>query len=356
MNSRRGFLKTLGGVGAVCAYPSLGVSAAYATPENNEADMTTSAFEDRIQPQAKSMKISIFSPSGVVLNRQSLDSAKTQLEQLGALVHVDESADKRFFGFAGSDEDRLDAIMRVAQDDCDIALAARGGYGLNRLLDRIDWQKIARSVADGKRWCGHSDFTAFQMGLLAHTGAPSWAAPMAVSDFSLIDAHGKRSPKLDPVTTSRFMAAMRDEVKSVQFQTQANFSGLDVKGLLWGGNVSMLSSLLGTGHFPKIAQGILFLEDINERPYRIERNLLQLHQAGAFDSQKVVILGDFGYWKPLPVDMGYKLSDVIDYIRSVTKTPILTGLPFGHISTKVTLPVGLQAQLIVDQHTAQIHW
>lgn len=340
--TRRKFIKTLG---ASCALlPSFSAPFAYAVPELDS------------QAQSKTMKITIFSPSGAVLNGKSLTSAKQQLELLGAEVHVDESANSRYFGFAGTDQDRLAAVMRAALDDANIALAARGGYGFNRLLDHIDWETIAHSVEKGKQWCGHSDFTAFQLALLAHTGAPSWASPMAVSDFSLVNAQGKRLPQLDPLTTASFIATMRGELKNTHFNTEANFSGLDVQGMLWGGNLSMMVSLLGTPHFPKVQQGILFLEDINERPFRIERNLLQLHQAGILNEQKAIVLGDFGYWKPQPIDMNYKLSDVIDYIRSLTTTPILTGLQFGHVFTKVTLPVGRASRLIVDQHSAQILW
>jgi muramoyltetrapeptide carboxypeptidase len=102
--------------------------------------------------------------------------------------------------------------------------------------------------------------------------------------------------------------------------------------------------------------GVLFLEDVNEHPYRIERTLLQLHHAGVLAEQKAVVLGAFSGWRPSPLDRGYTLKTAVAHLRSVTKTPILTGLPFGHVPTKVTMPVGARVQLLVDGREALIGW
>ena len=118
----------------------------------------------------------------------------------------------------------------------------------------------------------------------------------------------------------------------------------------------MLNSLLGTQHLPKIKGGILFLEDVNEHPYRIERNLLQLAQAGILDAQKAIVLGEFSAWRKSPLDRGYNLKSAIAAVRAVTKTPILTGLPFGHVATKVCLPVGAKVELLVQGRDVLIGW
>jgi muramoyltetrapeptide carboxypeptidase len=101
---------------------------------------------------------------------------------------------------------------------------------------------------------------------------------------------------------------------------------------------------------------VLFLEDVNEHPYRIERSLLQLHQAGVLDAQKAILLGAFSDWKKSPLDRGYGLKTVVDVLRRVTRTPILTGLPFGHVPTKVTLPVGARVQLVVQARDVLMGW
>jgi muramoyltetrapeptide carboxypeptidase len=107
---------------------------------------------------------------------------------------------------------------------------------------------------------------------------------------------------------------------------------------------------------PRIKGGVLFLEDVNEHPYRIERSLLQLHQAGVLDAQKAVVLGQFTDYKKSPLDRGYTLKSAIDHLRSVCSVPILTGLPFGHVPTKVCLPVGRRVTLAVQGRDVFIGW
>ena len=294
----------------------------------------------------------VFAPAGVQWRSAALTRARRRLGELGFEVTLDPSVRARHLRFAGPDEARLATLYRVADAAPSVALACRGGYGLTRLLDQVRWKLLARSVERGTRWVGHSDMTVLQMGLLAHTGCGSWAGPMALDDFSRTDAAGG----VDEVTRDCFAEAMAGELEAVGFRTEPGFDGLAAKGLLWGGNLTMLCSLLGTKHWPEVKNGILFLEDVNEHPYRIERQLLQLHQAGVLARQKVVVLGAFSAWKPSPLDRGYNMKTVVALLRSVSRTPILTGLPFGHVHPKVTLPVGRRVQLLVEGRNVLIGW
>ncbi len=294
----------------------------------------------------------IYAPAGVELRTAALTLARQRLSQLGFAVTMDPGLRGRHQRFAGDDDARLAAIHRVAEAAPSVALACRGGYGLSRLLDRIDWRLLAQSVERGTRWVGHSDLTALQLGLLAHTGAVSWQGPMACEDFGRSDEQGGT----DEVTVGCFTEAMSGELEAVGFRAEAGFDGLDVKGRLWGGNLAMLLSLLGTPHWPKVSGGVLFLEDVNEHPYRVERALLQLHQAGVLGRQKAVLLGDFSGWRKSPLDRGYTLKSAIAHLRQVCSTPILTGLPFGHVPTKLTLPVGAKVQLVVDGRNVLVGW
>ena len=293
-------------------------------------------------------QLTLFTPAGVLLNGQGVRLAAQRLTGFGYEVRIDAGALLKHQRFGGDDETRLVALHRIAQESPDIALATRGGYGLTRMLDRIDWRLLARSVERGTRWVGHSDMTTLQLGLWAHTGARSWAGPLAVDDF------GREA--VDDVTQACFMEAMSGELEAVGFRTEAGFDGLGVAGTLWGGNLCMVNSLLGTPHWPGVKGGVLFLEDVNEHPYRIERGLLQLRQAGVLDAQKAVILGAFSHYKKSPLDRGFALKGVVQYLRSQTRTPILTGLPFGHVPTKVSLPVGAKVQLLVQGRDALIGW
>ena len=294
----------------------------------------------------------VYSASGVELRTAALKLARQRLGAMGFEVTLDASVRARHQRFAGDDDARLETLHRIADAAPSVAMACRGGYGLSRLLDRIDWPRLARSVEQGTRWVGFSDLTALQLGLLAHTGATSWHGPMACDDFGRSDEGGG----VDDVTRDCFAEAMSGELEALGFRTEPGFDGLQLRGQLWGGNLTMVLSLLGTPHWPKLRGGILFLEDVGEHPYRIERMLLQLHQAGVLQRQKAVLLGAFSDWRKSPLDRGYTLKTVVARLRSVCDTPILTGLPFGHVQTKVTLPVGLRVELAVQGRDVMVGW
>lgn len=299
--------------------------------------------------------LTLFSPSGVVLRPPLLRLAARRLGALGFEVALDEAALARAERFAGDDATRLAAIHRVAAAAPRVAMATRGGYGLTRLLDRIRWRLLARSVERGTMWLGHSDFTALHCALLAHTGAPGWAGPMALDQFARAEEEGG----VDEVTAGCLGEAARGELEAIGFRTEAGFDGLARRGPLWGGNLAMLCSLLGTRHFPRPEQvrgGILYVEDVNEPPFRIERRLLQLAQAGVLGTQRALLLGHFTNWKPTPADRGYRLRSVVAYLRATTRVPVLTGLPLGHVPTLVTLPFGRRAELAVAGRDVFVAW
>lgn len=299
--------------------------------------------------------LTLFAPSGVVLRAPDLRLATKRLGGMGFDAHIDESALARHQRFAGDDSTRLAALHRVAAAAPSIAMATSGGYGITRLLDGIDWKLMARSVERGTRWVGHSDFTAVQLGMLARGAGSSWAGPMGTTDFSRAQAEGG----VDEVTRDCFCEAMSGELEAVGFRTEAGHDGLGVSGRLWGGNLSMVLSLLGTRHWPGpkvIKGGILFLEDVNEHPYRVERALLQLQQAGVLQSQKAVVLGAVSAWKPSVSDRGYNLKSMVERVRAGMRTPLITGLPFGHVHPKVTLPVGRKVELLVQGRDVLMGW
>ena len=300
----------------------------------------------------KTTLIQVYTAAGVELRGDALRRASARLKALAFGVELDASVKLRHQRFAGDDEERLATLYRVADAAPSIAMACRGGYGMTRLLGAIDWKRIARSVAKGTRWVGYSDMTALQMGLFAHRGAPSWAGPMACDDFGRADDEGG----VDDITRDCFVEAMTGALKAVGFRTEAGFDGLHAKGVLWGGNLAMLCSMLGTPHFPRVKGGILFVEDVNEHPYRVERCLLQLHQAGVLAQQKAVLLGAVSDYRASPLDRGYTLKSAVAYLRAVSRTPLLTGLPFGHVRTKVSFPLGQRVELAVQGRDVLVGW
>jgi muramoyltetrapeptide carboxypeptidase len=229
----------------------------------------------------------------------------------------------------------------AAEPRVDVALALRGGYGWSRLLDRLDFAALARA---GKRWLGHSDFTAFQLAALAHAGLTTFAGPMAAYDF------GAAEPSA--YTEAHCFGLLAGE----RYAVDCTLDGPDlaVDGTLWGGNLAMVAHLAGTPHCPRIDGGILFLEDVGEQPYRIERMLYQLHFAGLLARQRAVLLGEFNGYAPGANDNGFDFAAVVAQARARFGVPICTGLPFGHCPDKLTLPVGGRCALTVRSGAARL--
>lgn len=284
----------------------------------------------------------VIAPSGAVSNPDLLKSGADNLKRLGFKVRVDKQAKLVQERFAGSDKQRLQAIDRATHQPLGIVMAARGGYGLTRLLPHIDWRGVADS---GKIFVGHSDFTAFNLALLAQTGAISYTGPVLTADFA--------QKKVNPLTADLFCEVMRGELEILSFESPEG-DAFDGRGILWGGNLAMLVSLLGTPYFPKIRNGILFVEDVNEHPYRVERLLLQLAQAGVLGRQKALLLGAFTDYKLGTQDRGYDLASVIAYIRQTVGIPVIPGLPYGHTPVKATLPIGAKVGLATEEGMAHL--
>jgi muramoyltetrapeptide carboxypeptidase len=171
---------------------------------------------------------------------------------------------------------------------------------------------------------------------------------------------GWRMPIEKPQNTIIKIAAQAMNTPAIAKKDKKNSSFNIHNATLWGGNLSVLSSVVGTPYLPVCAtdkSGILFIEDVAEHPYRIERNLTQLLHAGVLGKQKAIIFGQFTNYKLFPqADKGYKLQSVIDWLRMQVKCPVLTGLPMGHVATKVVLPFGEKVTLAVDGRDALLVW
>ena len=299
--------------------------------------------------------IYLYSPSGAVRDKASFKRGLKRLTALGYEVEVDEAASTRHQRFAGDDETRLAAIHRAAASGADIALISRGGYGLTRLLPHIDYQAVTKAIDKGLQFVGLSDFTAFQMAVLAKTGAVTWAGP-ALDDFGA-------EAGVDDIMQACFEDMATGQGEGCGWQLPKPAPGVAPlsdctlePATLWGGNLAMLASLVGTPYLPAIKGGILFIEDVGEHPYRVERMLAQLLYAGVLAEQKAIIFGQFSDYKLTAHDKGYKLANVVSWLQGQVKAQVLTGLPFGHIPTKVLLPVGQRVTLAVEGRDAFLLW
>lgn len=291
----------------------------------------------------KGIGIAVVSPGGYPPDDAQLARGITLLEEQGCLVHNYYDPSEKYLRFGGNDMVRAAQLHAAADDpEVQIVMALRGGYGLSRILPMLDFTYLAES---GKLFVGHSDFTALHMGLLADSGKVSFAGPMVCGDFG--------STQTSDFTLAHFWQSLTQPEQTVKVQTPQN-PAIEAEGVLWGGNLAMLTHLLGSTYFPQIEGGILFLEDINEHPYRIERMLLQLLHAGVLGRQQAILLGDFSGYRLSEYDNGYDFNAMLAHIRSRVATPILTGLPFGHIADKLTLPVGCRAQLVSQKNSFEL--
>jgi muramoyltetrapeptide carboxypeptidase len=250
----------------------------------------------------------------------------------------------------------LSAIQRAAASGANVAMISRGGYGLTRILPDLPYKALAKAIDKGTQFVGLSDFTAFQNALLAKTRAVTWAGPALGEDFGAEQPDDIMEACFDDMLSGQGEGAgWRLSAACVKAQTKTD--GLWARNaLLWGGNLTVLCSLLGTPFFPQVKQGVLFLEDVGEHPYRVERMLTQLLHTGILAQQKAIVLGQFTQYKLTPHDQGFQMQSVVNWLRAHTKVPVLTDLPFGHVSTKVCLPVGQRVSLLVENRDALLLW
>lgn len=295
----------------------------------------------------------VISPSGAVTDTVRLEAATANLAAAGFKLRFDRSALKQHQRFAGRDEERAASFTRAAQQAARIVMITRGGYGITRYLDSLDFEALAGA---DKHWVGFSDFTAFQLAMLAKAGAVTW------SGATLLESFGAPSlAEVDANTLDGFVDAMNGSLEVLGFPYRGPRE-VDVRGVLWGGNLTMLCSLLGTPFFPKVRKGILFIEEVNEHPYRIERSLAQLLHAGVIDAQQAVVFGYCNGYRLYENDRGYDLPAVFKWLQARTRTPILTGLPHGHIvadekgryTTRLTLPHGARVGLATEGRTCYL--
>ncbi len=296
----------------------------------------------------RALSAGFFAPSGYLPDPTVMDRAAAFFSGRGWRVSAGDSAFAREQRFAGSDSLRAQELQRFATDrSLDVAIAARGGYGLSRILDRLDYEAIA---AAGVPLVGYSDFTAFNLALLARSGAISFQGP-AASDFA-------RGPEA-AFTIEHFFLALSQAAPELEFSVAQPVlapAQLDLRGRLWGGNLSMVCALLGTPYFPRVRGGILFLEDVNEPAYRIERMLLQLLHSGVLERQKAIVLGEFTPMPQLENDNGYDLAAALQAVHERCAAPMVCGLPFGHGRRRVTLAVGAAARLTVSAGRARLRF
>jgi muramoyltetrapeptide carboxypeptidase len=296
---------------------------------------------DTIKPPALDSgdKIAIVSPASNEA-AERFDKAVERFREYGYYVEESIHARGRHYYFAGTDDERAEDFNRALRDESVKAIiASRGGYGSSRILDKIDYSTAARNP---KIIVGGSDLTAILWAIHQKTGLTTFYGPMAL----------QTGAGLDEFTRNSLWNTLRGK-SAGEFKAPAGYNPYvifpgKVRGKLIGGCLSLAATLLGTEYFGDVTGKILFLEEIGEKPFRIDRMLTHLRNAGVFDKIAGLMLGDFYKCWQEDDEESPTLPVMIKEIIGGRKIPVLAGLPFGHNDTKMTIPMGIETELDCD--------
>lgn len=335
------FVKSVSAATLFSSFPLISVAA-----KNN--------FEEQnvLKPKAlnKGDLIGIVTPGSYITQDELNDSIKN-IESLGfKAVYSDKVLEMNGY-FSANDKDRADDLMNMfLRKDVNAIMCARGGYGCSRILLLLDYSVIKNNP---KVLIGYSDVTALLLGITHKTGLITFHGPVGVSSFNEftkkyfneILVEGKKKTKMISVTDDK-----PDEPSEIYTIRKGKCSGK-----LVGGNLSVMVSLIGTEYDTDFADKIIFIEEIGEEPYRVDRMLTQMIQSGKFKNAKGIALGIFRKCESKKDEPSFKnsftLKEVLIDRLSALGIPAAYGLSFGHIKNKFTLPLGIKADFDAGEKT-----
>ncbi len=281
--------------------------------------------------------IGICAPASAPEEGALLERGIRYLERQGYRVEVGRHIHKRHGYLAGGDRERAEDVNRLfANRHVKAIIAARGGYGTLRILPLLNFRSIRRNP---KIFVGYSDLTALHLALLTRAGLVSFSGPMVASDFGKTFG-GAAEEQFWHMLTS---PSIPDPVKGENTGGHLTASRRRARGRIVGGNLSLLASMLGTGYLPSISPTLLMLEEIDERPYRIDRMLQQMRLAGVLGRSRGILLGQFIGCAPASGKSSLTLRQV--FAEAFRALPVVSGLPFGHKRNPFTIPIGIRAEI-----------
>jgi muramoyltetrapeptide carboxypeptidase len=299
--------------------------------------------------------VGLITPATPVANPDALQRVARIVEHFGLRAKWGKHVARKAGYFGNPIEGRLDDLHAMFRDpEVAAVLPISGGYGAAQLLDRIDYDLIRRNP---KIFAGYSDITALHLAIHQQTGLVTFHGPNVDSRFSEYTIALYRKALFE----SKPIGAITNPVESNRLRPEHPLRAVrpgKASGRLAGGNLTLISTLMGTPHELDARGAILFLEDIGEEPYRIDRMLTQLRLAGKFEQAAGVVFGECtectpSEYKPF-VAAGFSLGEVLDGVLGDLKIPVLFGLTIGHTADQATLPIGLRATLDADGGTLAI--
>ncbi|MBX2814714.1 MAG: LD-carboxypeptidase [Saprospiraceae bacterium] len=289
---------------------------------------------------------------GSPVPRKRIELAKKNVSSLGFEPVLGKHVDKELGFLAGKDEERLEDIHAMFEDDTIEAIwCLRGGYGCTRLLPLLDYDLIRQNP---KPLFGYSDITALHHALWTETGLISFHGPIPAAEFGLYN----QEHLTKTWTENTWSIGLHDAHRKLGTSRREFRSGVIHKGIaegqLIGGNLTLLAAMVGTPQSPSYTNKIVFIEDVGEKPYRIDRMITQLSQGSDFKEAAGYVLGIFNDCHPEKEDKSLSLKETLGRQFQAIGKPCVYGLPIGHIEEQVTLPQGVQAGLRADDLVLEI--
>ncbi|MBA4174991.1 MAG: LD-carboxypeptidase [Leptothrix sp. (in: Bacteria)] len=294
--------------------------------------------------------IALINPSGAVYERAPYAIAAESLQALGFKVREAPNLRARYGHFAGTDAQRAaDVNAMFADPTVHGLLALAGGSGGNRMLPLVDYAAIRRTP---KFLGGFSDLTALINAVQVQTGLVTFHCPVGVSEWNAFSVGWLRGAVMDAQALTLANPQDKDDTLVAKSGRISTLRGGKARGALVGGNLAVLAAMAGSAYWPRFDGAILFLEDINEYIYRVDRMLSTLKLSGALDRVAGVVLGGFTNCGPGDGNYGtLTLDEVFDDYFKPLNVPVYSGALFGHVKRKFTLPVGLEVEMDADAGT-----
>ena len=293
--------------------------------------------------------IGLIGPSGTVREAGAVDRAIAYMKTLGFRVKIGESAHAKYGYLSGTDEVRArDVNEMFADKEVDAIVCTRGGYGTMRMLDLLDYDVIR---ANPKIFVGFSDITAMHAAFLEKCGLVTFHGPMATR-WETEFADGFTQPAFfDAVMKAQPLGML---CNAPGYHARATVNPGRAEGMLVGGNLSLMAGTIGTPYELDTKGRILFIEEIGERTYCVDRMLTQLRLAGKFDDCVGIVFGDFCDCPVEYPEFGLTLEEIIRDVAAPCGKPIFTGLQAGHVTPKLTLPLGTRCCIDADACTLEV--
>lgn len=292
--------------------------------------------------------IGLIGPSGAVRTEGAIEKAAAEIERMGFRVRMGESCGKVYGYLSGMDEVRARDVNAMFMDDeIDAILCVKGGYGTMRMLDLLDYEAIK---AHPKIFIGYSDITAMHIAMLEKSELITFHGPMALS---------WEDGPLDAFTHDSLFNTLMNERPAGEILNPEGYGRKTVnpgccEGQLVGGNLSLIVGLLGTPYELNTKGRILFIEDVGEKTYAIDRMLTHLRLAGKFDDCAGVVLGDFKNCEMEYPGYSFTLEEIVRDVVAPCKKPVFSGLQSGHCTPKITLPFGVSCRMDADKCTLAV--